>query len=87
MSALQNEIDSMIEEHGSEDGHLKEVLSDKGKLSSKQLSSRIKEIFEDTELADEYKVLSEAFEILNSPTGGKRRAYKAYTPFKSSHSC
>ncbi len=54
---LQTGLDSIIEEHGGDDGLLDDVLSDKRKLVKKALSTRIKEIAGDPDFIEEYDLL------------------------------
>jgi type I restriction enzyme M protein len=60
---LQAALDSIIEEHSGDEGLLSEVLSEKGKIVKKLMSTRIKEISQDIEFSDEFKVLNECLEI------------------------
>ena len=58
-SYLQAEIDTLVEEHGSDDGLINEALTEAGKVNRKQLASRIEEIIGETDFADELAVLQQ----------------------------
>ncbi|MGZ9081607.1 MAG: type I restriction endonuclease subunit M, partial [Rhodoplanes sp.] len=57
VAALQQQMEEMAEEHGSEEGLLAEALNEKGKLTKASAAARLKEIKKDPDAADERKTI------------------------------
>lgn len=57
VEAATRNLEEILEEHGSEDGLLSEVLNEKGKVTKAAVSARIREIKGDPEYADELNLL------------------------------
>lgn len=57
LASLQQQIEELAEEHGSEDGLLADALNDKGKLTKASVNARLKELGDDEESADEVQAL------------------------------
>lgn len=72
-------MERMIEEQGSEDGLLSEVV-DKGKITKERLANRIKDIEDDEDLADEMEQLQAYLKLMDSESSYKsaiKRAIKS----------
>jgi type I restriction enzyme M protein len=65
VSALDQKIEEMKEEHGGEGGLLEEVVDEKGKISKKAVMAHLKEIGDDSEYAEERKALEEYATLLD----------------------
>jgi type I restriction enzyme M protein len=63
-AAVAQEMEELAEEHGAEDGLLAEAKNDKDKLTKASVSSRLKEIKDDQEDADERKMLSDYLALI-----------------------
>jgi type I restriction enzyme M protein len=59
-------IEELDEEHGGEDGLLAEAKTEKGKLTAKSISDRIKEIGNESEAADELAMLKDCVELIEA---------------------
>ncbi len=57
VAALQQQLEEMAEEHGSEDGLLADALNDKGKLTKASATARLRETKGDADAAEEIKLL------------------------------
>ena len=57
IATLQQQMEEMAEQHGSEEGLLAEALNDKGKLTKASAGVRLKEIKKDPDAADERKAI------------------------------
>jgi len=57
LEAVTQNLEEILEEHGSDDGLLSEALNDKGKVTKASLSARMKAIKGDPEYADEWNLL------------------------------
>ena len=66
MDILISKLDEMKEEYGGEDGLLSEVIKDDGKITKGDLKVRIKEIKNDSDYLDEYKVLSDYLKLIEN---------------------
>lgn len=64
LSALQQELEEMGEEHGGEDGLLADAINEKGKLTKASVSARLKEVRGDKEAAEEVKALQGYLSLL-----------------------
>lgn len=67
-AALQQEMEGMTEEHGGEEGLLADAVSDKGKLTKASVTTRLKEIKDDADAADEIKALKDYLALLEQET-------------------
>ena len=63
-AALAQQLEEITEEHGSEEGLLAEVVNDKGKVTRGAVASRLKEIADDPEAAEEIQVLQQCRELM-----------------------
>jgi type I restriction enzyme M protein len=59
LAVLQQQIEEMTEEHGSDEGLLTDAANDKGKLTKASVAARLKDIKGDAEAADEIKALKD----------------------------
>jgi type I restriction enzyme M protein len=73
VSALEQQLDEFKEEHGGEGGPLEEVVDEKGKIPKKVVMARLKEVGEDTEDAEEHKVLESYAALLDKQADAKGR--------------
>jgi len=73
VSALETQLDEFKEEHGGEGGLLEEIVDEKGKISRKTVSVRLKEIGADAEDAEERKVLEAYAALLDKQADAKDR--------------
>lgn len=73
ISALQQQIEDMAEEHSGEEGLLTDATNDKGKLTKASVKARLKEIRDDADAADEIKTLKAYLELVDQEgaTAGK----------------
>jgi type I restriction enzyme M protein len=58
VSAFQQQMEEMAEEHGGEEGLLADAVNDKGKLTKASLSARLKEIKGDAEACPSWTIKS-----------------------------
>lgn len=65
LSALQQQIEEMAEEHGGEEGLLVEAMNERGKLTKAGVTARLKGLRGDTEAADEIKVLKDYLALVD----------------------
>ena len=63
IAALQQQIEELAEEHSGEGGLLEEARNDKDKLTKASVASRLKDIKNDKDAADERKVLKEYIDV------------------------
>ena len=73
LGALEQKLDELKEEHGSEGGLLEEVVDEKGKIPRKAVAVRLKEIGHDAEDADERKALEDYAGLLEEEAAAKGR--------------
>jgi type I restriction enzyme M protein len=59
------QLEELDEEHGGEDGLLADAKTDKGKLTSKSIKARLKDLQNDTDAADEIKLLEAYLKLLD----------------------
>ena len=64
VTAIEQAMEEMAEEHGGEDGLLAEAKNEKDKLSKASVAARLKEVKGDAEAADERKVLDEYLALI-----------------------
>jgi type I restriction enzyme M protein len=64
IESLTQQMDTVKEEHGGEEGLLYEVIDEKGKISKNAVVKRLKDIKGDTDAVDERKALEEYFALL-----------------------
>lgn len=67
---LNKEI--LLDEHGSDEGHLSEVINDKGNVTKGNLTNRIREIKEDDEFVDELGILEQYHLELKNESSTKK---------------
>jgi type I restriction enzyme M protein len=65
LAQIQQQIEEIAEEYGSEEGLLAEALNDKGKLSRASAVARQKEIKKDPDAAEERKVLKQYLDLVD----------------------
>ena len=70
---IARQLEEMVEEHSGEEGLLEEVKNDKGNIPKGQVQSRIKEIKDDADYADELKVLKAYLKLLNTEADLKKQ--------------
>ena len=66
LAAVEQQIEEMAEEHGGEEGLLSEAVNDKGKLTKAAAITRLREIKEDSDAADERKALSDVLALVET---------------------
>lgn len=57
IEAAEQAMQAIIDEHGGDEGLIADLIDEKGKLAKKDVSTRLKEIKEDNDSAEERKVL------------------------------
>jgi type I restriction enzyme M protein len=75
--AFTRSLEELDEEHGGEDGLLAEAKTDKGKLTSKSVKDRLKEITGNKDFADERKVLEDYLELLEQESEAGKKVKEA----------
>ena len=75
--AIGRRMEEMDEEHGGEGGLLEEAKNEKGKINKATVNTRVREIFDDPEAADELAVLAEYLALLDKETEVSRRVRAA----------
>jgi type I restriction enzyme M protein len=73
VAAIVQSLEEMAEEHGGEEGLLAEVKNEKGKITKAAVTTRLKEIKDDAEFADELKVLNDYLALLDKETDTDNR--------------
>ncbi len=73
LGALEQKLDELKEEHGSEGGLLEEVVDEKGKISKKAVAARLTEIADDVEAVAERQTLEDYAALLEQETEAKVR--------------
>jgi len=73
LGALEQHLDELKEEHGSEGGLFEDVVDEKGKISKKAVAARLKEIGNDVEEAEERKALETYAALLEQEAAAKGR--------------
>jgi type I restriction enzyme M protein len=76
-TALAQQLEEMAEEHGGEEGLLAEAKNEKDKLTKASIASRLKEIKNDAEFADERKALEDYLALLEKETEANDRVKEA----------
>jgi type I restriction enzyme M protein len=69
--------EEMAEEHSGEEGLLAEVIEDKGKIAKGEVLRRIKVIKDETEFADELKVLQDYQKLIEREAEAKKKIKEA----------
>ena len=64
VSAIEQAVEEMAEEHGGNEGLLAEATNDKEKLTMISAAARLKEIKDDADAADERKALNDYFDLV-----------------------
>jgi type I restriction enzyme M protein len=62
--AISRQMEEMVEENSGEEGLLEEVKNEKGNITKGAVKDRIKEVKDDTEFADELKVLQDYLKLI-----------------------
>lgn len=70
---LAQQIESLEEEHGGDDGLLFEAKNEKGKLTQGSIKARLKDIKGDTEAADEFVLLNEYLALTEEESAIKKQ--------------
>src|SRR5207249_1752624 len=83
IGALEQQLDELREEQGGEGGLLEEVVDEKGKISKKAVTARIKEIARDAEFGDERGALCEYLRLLEQHAEVKDRLKAAQTALEA----
>ena len=65
LSALQQQIEELVEEHGGDEGLLTEAMTDRGKLTKASVTARLKELKGDTEAEEEVTMLEYYLALTN----------------------
>jgi type I restriction enzyme M protein len=73
VSAFDQQLEELKEEHGGEGGLLEEVGDEKGKIPKKAVAARLKEVGNDSECAEERKALEEYSTLLCKQEDAKGR--------------
>ena len=81
LTALEQQLDELKQEHGGEGGPLEEVVDEKGKIPRKAVAARLKEIGHDDEDADERKALGRYAALLEEEAVAKERLKAAQDKF------
>ena len=77
--AITRKMEELEEEHGSEEGLLEEVKTDKGKISKANVQKRIKDIKNDSDAAEELKVLEAYLRLLEKEADANKKIKDAQT--------
>ena len=80
ISALQQQVKELVEEHGREGGLLEDARNEKDKLTKASVAARLKEIKDDADAADERAVLAR-YLTLNEREAAATAALKAARDF------
>lgn len=72
-------MDELIEEHGSDEGLLCEVINDKGSITKSELNKRLKEINNDNEFAEELEVLKQYEKFMSNESTYNTTIKNAFT--------
>ena len=70
-ATIEQAMEEMAEEHGGEEGLLEEAKTDAGKLTKASVTARLREIREDSDAADERKVLNEYLALIDKEAASK----------------
>jgi type I restriction enzyme M protein len=73
LSAVEQKLGELREEHGGEGGPLEEVVDEKGKVSKKAVAARLKEAGTDADAAEERKALKAYSVLLDQHADAKSR--------------
>ncbi len=87
IAALDEQLEQLVDEYGGEGGALEQALDDRGKLSKKSVTARLKEtegFWQDEEGdADEPRLLGEVVEVLERQSAAKARLKAAEASLNS----
>lgn len=83
LSMLEQQIDEFKDEHGGEGGLLEEVMDEKGQISKKALTNRLKEIVSYEESVEEFQVLKEYETLIERQAETKNRLKVAQNKLNS----
>ena len=77
VSAVNQKLDELKEEHGGEEGLLEQVIDDKGSITKGAVAARMKEIRKDPEAVEECVLLSQYLDLLQQESDSNRRLKEA----------
>lgn len=77
VTAIAQELEELAEEHGGEDGLLAEAKNDKDKLTKPSVSARLKDVKNDSDAADERKMLGDYLALTEKESEVSARAKAA----------
>jgi len=77
VAAIEQTMEEMAEEHSGEEGLLEEAKNDKDKLTRASVTSRLKEIKDDADAADERKVLNDYFALIEKEAATTKKVEDA----------
>jgi type I restriction enzyme M protein len=77
VTAAEQAMEGMKEEHGDEEGLLSEVIDEKGKITKGAVNGRLKVIKDDREADDERKALKDYLALMEKETKAKSRVKEA----------
>jgi type I restriction enzyme M protein len=72
-------LEAYVEEHGTEDGALAEVVSENGKVAKRAVTSQIKAMTDQSELEEELAITKRCLELIDAETTSKKAAQNAET--------
>jgi type I restriction enzyme M protein len=78
VALLLQPLEEMKEEHGGDEGLLSEVINEKGNISKKDLTKRLKEIKNNPDFADEYQVLKEYLALSDKESEASKKLKEAW---------
>jgi type I restriction enzyme M protein len=77
LDTITRKQEKMAEEHSGEEGLLEEVKNDKGNITKGNVQSRVKEIKDDLDFADELKVLQDYLKLIEQESDIKKKIKEA----------
>lgn len=75
--ALTRQMEEMDEEHGGEEGLLFDAKNEKGKLTKASIKTRMAEISQDKDAADEHRLLKEYLELIEKESEANKHVKEA----------
>ena len=72
LDAISQELESLIEEHSGEEGLLSDAQTDAGKVSKASVTTRLKELKEDTSTREEVSVLKQCLKLFDQEAEAKK---------------
>ncbi|MDK2834558.1 MAG: type restriction enzyme protein [Methanolobus sp.] len=73
LESLSQQMEEIMEEHGGDEGLLNDVTNDKGNITKKDLTARLKELKHDPESDDERAVLERYLELIDKEAAVKKQ--------------